>query len=229
MYVFVLFLAHWYHFTLVFPCFRPLVDAANDAHASLVICSSLLKRANHLDRSLFMFDVVRGSAVHANGHPWQYQHAFEHIQGPHSRPSGLDAEFSVPAPNSRAGRSTHYNILRAAKVRHLRSSAPASAHRHPPRLQDHRRLYNSPNGGNRVDSDVTTDILNRLKQLHLCPQNAVIKPTTRHNRDFGVRTGGERYEDGFGSRVRRRQVPGFLEEVVVATDTRRRARFGTRR
>ncbi|EJD04292.1 ribonuclease H-like protein [Fomitiporia mediterranea MF3/22] len=45
--------------------------AANDAHAGMAICTSLLRRAHHLDRTLFMFNVISANAVRADGRLWQ--------------------------------------------------------------------------------------------------------------------------------------------------------------
>lgn len=47
------------------------IDAANDAHAGLTVCNVLLQRGSHIDRSLFMFNVIRADAICANGLDWR--------------------------------------------------------------------------------------------------------------------------------------------------------------
>ncbi|KAL5534554.1 hypothetical protein ACEPAG_1017 [Sanghuangporus baumii] len=166
--------------------------AANDAHASQVICATLLSRAHHLDRSLFTFDVVHASAVHADGLPWEYQpqHIRNHLD---CRPSSGEKTFRT------ANRPS--NVSRRLKVRHLRSRAPTSTFKRP-RFENQRPNYRAKD---RTKESETADLLNRLKQLHLCSERAVIK---------GVRTNanvGASKKNGYGNTadLRARKTIGY--------------------
>ncbi|OCB85224.1 ribonuclease H-like protein [Sanghuangporus baumii] len=157
--------------------------AANDAHASQLICTTLLNRAHHLDRSLFTFDVVHASAVHADGLPWEYQpqHIRDHLDS--RSPSGAEKVFgNAHRPLA--------NVSRGLKVRHLRARAPTSTFKRPG-FENPRPAYRAKD---RTRESEMADLLNRLKQLHLCSEGAVIKE--------GVRTNvGALKRNGYGNAV----------------------------
>ncbi|KAL5495581.1 hypothetical protein ACEPAI_1044 [Sanghuangporus weigelae] len=177
--------------------------AANDAHASQVICTTLLSRAHHLDRSLFAFDVVHASAVHADGRPWEYRphHIRDHLE---SRPS------SGVEKTSRIAHRPSANVSRGLEVRHLRSRAPTSTFKRP-RFENQRLNYRAKDRAKESD---TADLLNRLKQLHLCSERAVIKEGVRTNANVGALK-----KNGYGNaadlRARKTHGYNFFEEVVL--------------
>ncbi|KAL5518655.1 hypothetical protein ACEPAH_338 [Sanghuangporus vaninii] len=176
--------------------------AANDAHASQVICTTLLDRAHHLNRSLFTFDVVHASAVHADGLPWEYQPQpiRDHLE---SRPSSGEKTF-------RTAHRPSANVSRGLKVRHLRSRAPTSTFKRP-RFENQRPVYHAKD---RTRESDTADLLNRLKQLHLCSERAVIKEGVRTNANVGILK-----KNGYGNvadlRARKTHGYNFFEEFVL--------------
>ncbi|KAI5124433.1 hypothetical protein M0805_008317 [Coniferiporia weirii] len=78
--------------------------AANDAHAAMVLCTGLLKRARNIDRSLYTFNMLHGAPVCPDGSPWKFPDLPD-VSSPPTDAAALTASIDVKATRPAAAQA----------------------------------------------------------------------------------------------------------------------------